>query len=173
MQIKASKKSSSNKELKPVITTPDGRKLIMTFDTKDLIKDKGLNYFSLYKGSLAYFFDAPASRIHDTVQVICEKEVYYLSMVPLILNLIFWRANVLFGMKITKKEMSVEERTISIKNILKKKKKVNFLELFDVLNKEYVVVTFLAILEMARRNELKISQEYEYGDIICEVQNGK
>ena len=105
MQIKASKKSSSNKELKPVITTPDGRKLIMTFDTKDLIKDKGLNYFSLYKGSLAYFFDAPASRIHDTVQVICEKEVYYLSMVPLILNLIFWRANVLFGMKITKKEM--------------------------------------------------------------------
>lgn len=75
--------------------------------------------------------------------------------------------------KITKKEMSVEERTISIKNILKKKKKVNFLELFDVLNKEYVVVTFLAILEMARRNELKISQEYEYGDIICEVQNGK
>ena len=42
-------------------------------------------------------------------------------------------------------------------------------ELFDVLNKEYVVVTFLAILEMARKNELKISQEEEYGDIICEV----
>ena len=74
--------------------------------------------------------------------------------------------------KVTKKEMSVEERTISIRNILKKKKKVNFLELFDVLNKEYVVVTFLAILEMAKKNELKISQENEYGDIICEVQNG-
>lgn len=74
--------------------------------------------------------------------------------------------------KVTKKEMSVEERTISIKNILKKKKKVNFLELFDVLNKEYVVVTFLAILEMAKKNEIKISQESEYGDIICEVQNG-
>ena len=74
--------------------------------------------------------------------------------------------------KVTKKEMSVEERTISIRNILKKKKKVNFLELFDVLNKEYVVVTFLAILEMAKQNELRISQEIEYGDIICEVQNG-
>lgn len=74
--------------------------------------------------------------------------------------------------KVTKKEMSVEERTISIRNILKKKKKVNFLELFDVLNKEYVVVTFLAILEMAKQNELRISQETEYGDIICEVQNG-
>lgn len=71
--------------------------------------------------------------------------------------------------KVTKKEMSVEERTVSIRSILKTKKKVNFLELFDVLNKEYVVVTFLAILEMARKNELKISQEEEYGDIICEV----
>ena len=71
--------------------------------------------------------------------------------------------------KITKKEMSVEERSVSIRNILKTKKKVNFLELFDVLNKEYVVVTFLAILEMAKQNELKITQEEEYGEIICEV----
>ena len=65
--------------------------------------------------------------------------------------------------------MSVEERTISIRKILSTKKRVNFLELFDVLNKEYVVVTFLAILEMAKKNELKISQDKEYGDIICEV----
>ena len=71
--------------------------------------------------------------------------------------------------KVTRREMSVEERTISIRNILSKKKKVNFLELFDVLNKEYVVVTFLAILEMAKQNELKITQEEEYGEIICEV----
>ena len=71
--------------------------------------------------------------------------------------------------KITKKEMSIEERSVSIRNILKTKKKVNFLELFDVLNKEYVIVTFLAILEMARKNELRISQESEYGDIICEA----
>ena len=71
--------------------------------------------------------------------------------------------------KVTRREMSVEERTVSIRNILKTKKKVNFLELFDVLNKEYVVVTFLAILEMAKQNELKITQEEEYGEIICEV----
>ena len=73
--------------------------------------------------------------------------------------------------KVTTKEMSVEERTISIRNILKSKKKVNFVDLFDVLNKEYVVVTFLAILEMARKKELLITQESEYGDIICEVVN--
>ena len=73
--------------------------------------------------------------------------------------------------KVTKKEMSVEERTISIRKILEKKNKVNFLELFDILSKEYVVVTFLAILEMARKNEIKISQDSKYGDIICEVYN--
>lgn len=71
--------------------------------------------------------------------------------------------------KITKKEISVEERTLSIRNILNKQKKVNFLEFFDVLTKEYVVVTFLAILEMAKKNEIKITQESKFGEIICEV----
>lgn len=73
--------------------------------------------------------------------------------------------------KVTKKEISVEERTVSIKNILRNKRKVNFLELFDVLTKEYVVVTFLAILEMAKKNEIKISQENKFGEIICEVEH--
>ena len=73
--------------------------------------------------------------------------------------------------KVTKKEMSVEERTISIRKILKKKNRVNFLELFDILNREYVVVTFLAILEMAKKNEIRISQDSKYGDIVCEVYN--
>jgi len=70
--------------------------------------------------------------------------------------------------KVTKKEMSVEERRISIRKMIKKKKKFNFLELFDVLTKEYVVVTFLAILEMARQNELKITQDTNFGEIMCE-----
>lgn len=71
--------------------------------------------------------------------------------------------------KVTKKEISVEERRTSIKKILEKKGKVNFLELFEIYTKEYVVVTFLAILEMAKKKELKISQENRYGEIICEV----
>lgn len=70
--------------------------------------------------------------------------------------------------KVTKKEMSVEDRRKSIRKILKKKHKFNFLELFDVLTKEYVVVTFLAILEMARQNELIIVQESNFGEIMCE-----
>ena len=70
--------------------------------------------------------------------------------------------------KVTKKEMSVEERRVSIRKLLKTKKKFNFLELFDVLTKEYVVVTFLAILEMARQNELFITQDNNFGEIVCE-----
>ena len=73
--------------------------------------------------------------------------------------------------KVTSKEISVEDRRISIKNILRIKRKVNFFELFEIVNKEYVVVTFLAILEMARKNEIKITQTNRFDEIICEVQD--
>ena len=67
------------------------------------------------------------------------------------------------------KEISVEERTISIKNILKTRKKVEFFDLFEDISKPYVVVTFLSILEMAKNNELKITQENNFDKIYCEV----
>ena len=71
--------------------------------------------------------------------------------------------------KVTKKGITVEQRRTSIKRILSSKGRVNFLELFDEITKEYVVVTFLAILEMAKKNELLIKQEDTFGDIICEA----
>jgi len=70
---------------------------------------------------------------------------------------------------VTKKEISVTERRTEIRNILKKKKKVDFFELFDTVTKEYIVVTFLAVLEMARKQELIIYQENNFDNIICEV----
>ena len=45
--------------------------------------------------------------------------------------------------KVTTKEYSVAERSNQIKNILKQKRKVNFVELFDIYSKDYIVVTFL------------------------------
>lgn len=69
--------------------------------------------------------------------------------------------------KITTKEYSVEERTISIKNILKLRKKVEFFELFEEFSKPYVVVTFLSILEMAKKNEIIIIQENNFDKIYC------
>lgn len=70
---------------------------------------------------------------------------------------------------VTKREITVEERSKSIKNILNNKKKVDFFELFDIITNEYIVVTFLAVLEMAKKQELMIYQENNFDNIICEV----
>jgi len=71
--------------------------------------------------------------------------------------------------KITKKEYSVGERSSEIKNILKKKKKVEFEELFEEVNKDYVVVTFLSILVLAKKQELKITQDNNFSKIILSL----
>lgn len=68
--------------------------------------------------------------------------------------------------KITTKELSVSDRIIKIKEILKTKNEVNFIDLFDKLTKDYVVVTFLSILEMSKNKEIEIKQDNNFGDII-------
>lgn len=68
--------------------------------------------------------------------------------------------------KITNKEYSVTIRSNEIRNILKTKKKVNFTELFEVFTKEYVVITFLSILAMSRKQEIEIEQEQNFKNII-------
>ncbi len=70
--------------------------------------------------------------------------------------------------RVTRRELSIDERRVSIRKILKEKKKVNFVDLFEELTKEYIVVTFLAILEMARKKELTISQKKAFDEIIVE-----
>ena len=71
--------------------------------------------------------------------------------------------------KIAKKELSVHERTVQIRSLLKKVKKCEFTEIFDVLTKPYVVVTFLSILEMSKNNELLITQDKNFGKIMLEM----
>ena len=75
--------------------------------------------------------------------------------------------------KVTVNEISVSSRRHDIKRLLKTKKKVSFFELFPIVSKEYVVATFLAILEMAKSQELKITQNDTFDDIICEVVSGE
>lgn len=70
--------------------------------------------------------------------------------------------------KVTVNEISVSSRRHDIKLLLKKKKKISFFELFPIVSKEYVVATFLAILEMAKSGELTITQNDTFDDIICE-----
>lgn len=71
--------------------------------------------------------------------------------------------------KITKKELSVEDRIVKIKKRFQKEKRINFYDLFEVKTKEYVVVTFLAILEMAKNKEMKIIQDNNFDNIVCEA----
>ena len=68
--------------------------------------------------------------------------------------------------KITTKELSVSDRVVEIRNILRNKKSVNFMELFTRRDKCYVVVTFLSILEMAKDLEISIEQDNNFNDII-------
>lgn len=70
--------------------------------------------------------------------------------------------------KITKKEYSIDERIISIRNVLNKKGKVEFFELFDNLTKSYVVVTFLSVLEMAKNKEINVYQENTFSPLVIE-----
>ena len=67
--------------------------------------------------------------------------------------------------KIEKKEYSVDERCIEIRNKIKIKGSLNFEDLFETVTKEYVVVTFLAILSMAKKQEISINQDNNFNNI--------
>ena len=71
--------------------------------------------------------------------------------------------------KITHIELSITKRTSEIRSILKTKKKVDFFELFEVINKPFVVVTFLSILEMTKNNEINIKQSKNFDKITIEM----
>ena len=71
--------------------------------------------------------------------------------------------------KVTKKEYSVEDSMRSIRTKLVRGKKIDFFSLFEKKTKAYIVVTFLAILEMAKKGELLISQDMKSKAITCEA----
>ena len=75
--------------------------------------------------------------------------------------------------KIARKELLVTDRTNEIRSLLKKKKKISFFDLFEVKTKEYVVVTFLSILEMAKKGELTITQENNFNSITVNYKEGE
>lgn len=74
--------------------------------------------------------------------------------------------------KITKKELSVTEKVIKIRDILKKKRKVNFEDLFENSSKEEIIVSFLSILEMLKKDEIIVKQENNFNNIIVCLKGG-
>lgn len=71
--------------------------------------------------------------------------------------------------KVTTKEYSIKERSKEIRAILTLKKQVIFDELFNHYDKEYLIVTFLSILEMVKNNEINIKQEHNFETIILSL----
>ena len=70
---------------------------------------------------------------------------------------------------VTRKEYSVERRNKEIMHILKEKKEMFFEDLFDHYTRDYIVVTFLSILDLAKKGNLFIKQNYNHDKIVLQV----
>ena len=67
--------------------------------------------------------------------------------------------------KIAKKEYSINVRNEEIRKILKHRKRVEFEELFEIVTKDYIVITFLSILDLAKKQEIFIEQDKNFSKI--------
>ncbi|MBQ3552567.1 MAG: segregation/condensation protein A [Clostridia bacterium] len=64
-------------------------------------------------------------------------------------------------------EYTISDRVIFLRDIVKKRKTIGFFELFcENCSRMAIIVTFMAMLEMAARGELSISQEAPYTPIM-------
>ena len=71
--------------------------------------------------------------------------------------------------KITNKEYSVKLRKKDIKTYLLNNKRAEFTELFDNYSKDYIIVTFLSILELVKEQEIDLEQEHNCAPIYIEL----
>ena len=75
--------------------------------------------------------------------------------------------------KITKKELSVADKVNKIKNILRNKKRINFEEIFEVSTKEEVIISFLSVLEMVKKDEILLTQDGNFKNIVISLKVGE
>ncbi len=71
--------------------------------------------------------------------------------------------------RITRQEITIDKRIQELKNLLmEKREKVLFTSLFDTEEKEQLVVTFLAVLELMKQNEIQVEQTNNFEEIFIE-----
>ena len=70
---------------------------------------------------------------------------------------------------VTKKELSVAKRISYIRDRLKINKEMDFFDLFDDYSKEYIIVTFLSILDMSKNKEIEIVQKNNFENILIKA----
>ncbi|MGP7816122.1 segregation/condensation protein A [Niallia sp. 01092] len=68
--------------------------------------------------------------------------------------------------KITRQEIPIENRMDDILKLVRNKKgRTSFEELFPIHDKTHIVVTFLAILELMKRQQIFVEQEHNFANI--------
>ena len=70
--------------------------------------------------------------------------------------------------KITRREISVEDRESMVRDFLNVRKSAKFTDLFEDYSREMIVATFLAILDMCKNKEIRLTQKDNFGEILIE-----
>lgn len=74
---------------------------------------------------------------------------------------------------VARQEISIDQRMEDILEDLQQiNGKVSFYQLFPVANREHIVVTFLAILELMKRDAIILEQEKNFAEIFVEAKKG-
>jgi segregation and condensation protein A len=72
-----------------------------------------------------------------------------------------------------RQEISIDKRMNELlTNLRKRKKRMNFMDLFDVADKNHVVITFLAVLELMKLNSILVEQEGNFEEIFVDIKKG-
>ncbi|TYS68338.1 segregation/condensation protein A [Sutcliffiella horikoshii] len=75
--------------------------------------------------------------------------------------------------RITRQEIPIEKRMEElIRDLRQFKGRKHFYELFPESSKEYIVVTFLAILELLKKNSILLEQDNNFSDIYVSYKEG-
>jgi len=119
-----------------------------------------------YKDRSVFRVEPPRKAESFVAPVNLDKSVLYDNMVQL-LN----RLKPLKPLPETRidKAISMKEKLDKIRNILKKNKSINFLELLEnANNRTEVIVSFLALLELVKQKAVILKQEATFADIAIE-----
>lgn len=124
------------------------------------LEEKRSQYYTKVPENINNFFDEKLK-----LEGSLEPNVLRDAMVELQKRMFYQKP---LNTKITKKELSVEERKNYIRDFLKNNNKVSFFSLFENYNKEVVIVTFLSILDLCKNQEITIKQDENFKDILIE-----
>ncbi len=124
--------------------------------TRKLIITKEPENLSFYAKQINENGDVSVSDLIDAFNAIIERKKFDKPLTT----------------KITKKEVSLTEKIISIRRLLVKRKNINFEELFDLPTKQEVIVSFLSILEMIKKDEIIVSQDNNFKTIMISLKEG-